>query len=306
MKKAVFIICVLSLAAMLLVSCAPSKVPPVPEGSSENSGYTTTGGNPTHTAYYNAMICALSDSAAMGDEGENTYYAFADRDRYDGKEVPKEATVKVGDNHYFGELSSTGYEWCNYFPMHLYNTPRGDNFGLDDEGKLIFFYQSKPGITSTLSKDKCVTIATNFMKDKIDLSQYTVSVTSDSEEKVHTVTFQKYINGFRTADYAEVDVTYSGKIWSYVSFMLGRIPIPQSFDVTDADAEKIIESMYARLDSIYKVKEEENVRIEYTPPELYLTILKDGRYAFIGSVKVRRIVNDEYRGALIEMLVILD
>ncbi len=292
MKKILSIICMLAIALILLNSCASD----LPQAS-ESNGTSETSETKKEEAKndYSVLVYDFSDSIEFAKH--EVEYEFADHARYDGNAVNSEIDITINGKQHHGILRMTLYSGYNYYPVHRYLDSDGVTFEIDENNKLVSCFWGASDKDDELPKDDCVTIAVDFMKDKIDLSKYTVSVTEDETNKRYKVEFKKYIGNFETTDSASVVVLYSGELYSYSSHMLGRVFADNA--INDTNPDSVIASVYAKLNIIYSDAKTYCSEIKYEEPSLELTTLKDGKSAFICSVVVNCIQSYEEFDAVI-------
>ncbi len=209
-------------------------------------------------------------------------YRFADEKAYEDKTVAEEAEITIDGKRYVGHFQSTQYREVNYFPVYRYADENGFDFEIDDQGRLIsaFWGGEVEAHQKALSMEECKQIATDFMKEIVDLSAYTVTVTEEPEDRQYEVLFQKYIADFETSDQATVVVNMDGKLYSYSSFMLGRVPLGDD-RIQKVDSAEVETAVQEKLDTLYGDR-----KCEYETISMTLTVLKDGTWAFLYTVDV--------------------
>lgn len=122
------------------------------------------------------------------------------------------------------------------------------------------------------------------MKDIIDVSKYQIDVSENTNGKYYTFTFTKYIDGLKTTDSATVSVFYNGEIYSYSSYMLGKIS--DDANVGDIDFEKVSTIINEKLDKIFEPVKSKYDKVEYNVSDTSYTELSDGTGALVCSAEV--------------------
>ena len=225
-------------------------------------------GNPI----YDVILYDSSSGSA-----EEVKYEFADFEKYNDIQPSEEIVILINGKEYVGSYKQTDFVGYNYFPTYEYSSSNGIEFSIDESNKLTSCYFGRSDKEGELSEEACKQIATDFMDDIIDLSQYRVSVTADNEQKYYTVEFNKYINDIKTTDSATVVVLYNGDIYRYYSHMLGRVLTENSLDNIDINDVKA--SVYERLEKRYANKKYDY--IEHKTDTIMITKLKDESVGFV-------------------------
>lgn len=236
---------------------------------------------------YVALLNDFSDSINSGEKQRE--YDFADTEKYKNVKIQEQKDVKVQNKNFIGNYKETKFKAQNFYPEFEYETSNGTEFSIDENGKLVFYFDFDREVNDTvLSQDECVQKAKEFLKDIVDITPYTVNVVDDAEDKYYKIYFAKNINGIKTTDHMRVRVSYDGTIYSYSAFMLDRVPV--NTQTEDIDFEKIEQAVITKADSIYKDIKDNYDRIDYGQPEYILTILKDGKRAVICTIEVNAVV----------------
>jgi hypothetical protein len=130
-----------------------------------------------------------------------------------------------------------------------------------------------------------VEIAKNFLAEIVDINDYDMTVEEEVERGFYIIKFTKEINGLKTTDSARIVVKKDGSLYSYSSFMLGRVNENLISDYT-IDLDLVHESVENRLDQIYQEAKNIYSRIEYGEPDILLTVTKDGEVGIVYTVCV--------------------
>ena len=213
-------------------------------------------------------------------------YEFADHKKYDEQIIKPEVVMSVKGESFSGTYQLTQYRGYNYYPLYRYLDSNGNFFEIDDTGILAsYFWGKSSSKEEKLTQDDCVRIAKTFVGSIVDIKRYDVSVEEDKDREGYKVTFTKYINGLKTTDSATVFVQYNGELYSYSSYMLGKVNVDAAV-VDDLDINGVVDSINKKLDQIYKDTKNTYSRVDFKEFELLLTVLKDGSTGLVCSVVV--------------------
>lgn len=251
-------------AALVLTGCS-SATPKETDGENKDSKN-------------QVLICDFSDS--VSEATHEREYEFADHEKFDDRKAQQSLELTVGDTTYTGEYKALDYRGCNYFPVYQYADEAGNRFGVDDHGLLVSYFRgtSADG-TGSMTEEQCLQIAKDFLGKLVDLSQYDVSAENSTYTNGYTFSFTKVIGNVKTADTASVTILPDGSLYSYSSFMLGRID--KNSIQCQPDVESAIASVQEKLDQVYANAKKTYSRVEYNTPYVELTVLKDGSPALV-------------------------
>ncbi len=267
MKKTISILWLLTTILLFGVSCS-------------NSTQTSTAdtSNTDHPlSEYSVRIYGFSDSISSADH--SVEYSFADSEKYEGIIPSVKKEFLIGNKSYSASYDKVAYLAYNYFPVYEYGDSEGNSFSVDDTGKLTSCFFRKEESDIVVSKEDCLQIAKRFLQNIIDVSQYEIEITENGDEKYYTIEFTKYIGDIKTTDSATIKVLYDGNIYSYSSFMLGRIP--KKTNVSTLNFEQVHLAIENKLDQIYKDVRNTYDKVKYDTSDLMLTVLKDGKIGLI-------------------------
>ncbi len=233
---------------------------------------------------YQAFIYDYSDSVSSANH--KIEYVFADYDKYDDIVIDDRIECLINDISYAGKYQGSQYREYNYFPVHQYVDEKGISFEVDESGVLISCFWGNASLQGTKkTEDECVEIARDFLASIIDISDYDIAIKDNEERGLYTVKFTKSINGIKTTDTATIVVKKDGSLYSYSSFMLGRVSENGiSFDAINLD--KVKESINNKLNQVYKEAKGVYLRVDYGEPDIMLTMLKDGKVGVVCTVNV--------------------
>ncbi len=267
MKKTTIIFSMLLIVVWVLTGCSNVQTDDVVENGS-----------------YQAFIYDYSGSVSSANH--KIEYVFADYDKYDDIVIDDRIECLINDISYAGKYQGSQYREYNYFPVHQYVDEKGISFEVDESGVLISCFWGNASLQGTKkTEDECVEIARDFLASIIDISEYDIAIEDNEECGLYTVKFTKSINGIKTTDTATIVVKKDGSLYSYSSFMLGRVSENGiSFDAINLD--KVKESINNKLNQVYKEAKGVYSRVDYGEPDIMLTMLKDGKVGVVCTVNV--------------------
>ena len=255
---------------------------------------------------YKTAIISYSDS--LGIKNLSVEYEIYDYKGFENKKGPQKVSFKHQGKEVSLDLSYTDGEFLrdNYYPVYKY----GDIAWFNPNGKIerysLFDVTDRPS-EITCSEEDAIQVATDFMKDIVNVDEYTVSVLKlENNWNMYEVYFHKYVDGTKTTEKACVGVTFDGKFCDYTADMLDQFS-----DVTKNpfDMDKIKNTVYARLEKLLEnIDKDKYYKIEYSDEEFQLTRLKNGELAIKYTVTVDCFRNISERiytidSELIEMLI---
>lgn len=182
-------------------------------------------------------------------------------------EAAKQTVEKYIDGTWIsGKYKHTDRDFPNNFDTRIYYDDRNLQFGLDDEGKLQFYFWGDDSDGEKVyTETECLDIAKKFVTPYQDISGYRLETVRKENRGLYEFTFTKHAGDYPTMDQAIVTVHESGKLYSYSSFMFGKIPDK----VAEFDKDRVLKAVTEKLDALYAdVKKQEGVTIVYEQPEL--------------------------------------
>lgn len=196
------------------------------------------------------------------------------------------ASIVVGNQKFTGEYTKSVYRYWNDYQYKLYKTADGVEFSFNDTGTLSSFYSRNIESKGEFrTEQECIEIATSFVKPLLNLQDYTVECCRNEHLDAYEITFTKYLNGYKTSDYAEVSILCDGEVRSYRANMLGRIPADT---MPDIDHNTMVEAVYQKLDEIYEevTGYDELTYDDADTWKFTYTVLEDGSPAMLCSMNV--------------------
>ena len=176
----------------------------------------------------------------------------------------KAVIITVNGETVQGTYSHTDKDFPNNFPTRIYYGENNLQFGLDEDGKLQFYFWGTDGSEgeTVRTEQECLTVAKEFLTDYADIDQYKLEVAQ--RRNLYDFTFTKYAGDYATLDHAIVTVHESGKLYSFSSFMLGKISLK---NISKFDEEEALEFVEEKIDKIYSGVKKDGVTITYSNPE---------------------------------------
>ena len=254
--------------------------------SRENADQETNEASVEYTKVYDAYIYGFSDSGS--NIVHTIEYEFADKSESDKVKPAEKLDITVNEIKFSGAYKQKQYLSYNYFPVYKYEDNDHNEVSVDEDGKIVFcFFGESASLDKKITEAESIAIAKRFLETIVDVSQYSITVSEDTKGKTYEVAFTKHVGELETTDCAYVMVKYSGEIYSYSSFMLGKIRADVKTD--DINITDVVSSVKYKLNSIYKEASDKYDKIEYEEPTIKLTLLKNGKRGLISSSEVKLI-----------------
>lgn len=233
---------------------------------------------------YQVFIYDYSDS--LPSAKHEVEYVFADYEKYHDTVVDDSVELLINGICYSGKFQLSQYREYNYFPVHRYVDENGFMFEVNEAGVLTSCFWGNTSLQGAKKTEaECVAIARDFLASIVNVNNYDFDVVEDSERGLYTVNFIKTIHDIETTDTATVVVKNDGSLYSYSSFMLGKV-IDELIPTDTIDLNKVKESINNKLSSVYRDAHNVYSRIEYSEPDVALTVLKDGKLGVVCTVNV--------------------
>lgn len=238
------------------------------------------------TVTYQPMLVHYSDSIPGILHGpEVTYWQD---NKYVEENISRTTLQHIDGKEVIGTYAHTDKEFPNTFATRIYYDERNLQFGLDEDGVLQFYFWGDVNIPTDKKKvyteQECLKIAEIFLEDYTSVDDYTISTIIKADRGLYEFTFTKYLNGYATTDQATVTVHNSGILYSFSSFMLGRI---SSNNATPFVYDSIIGALHKKIDAVYKDVKNNYISTVYDEPELFYTVLDDGTTALYCVIDIQ-------------------
>ena len=234
---------------------------------------------------YSIKICGYSDSVS-GISHELEYKDWS-QDAFVDSAAEKRVSFAIENLAIIGNYVETEKRFSEFYNTHTYKDENNRYFSLTEDGKLCTYFFGNDSSNSENKKvyteAECVKVASKFVSNFVDVSEYTISTVFNENRKMYTVSFEKYIDGFKCSDRADIMIEETGYMYSFSSTMLGRI---SSTATTKFNSKTVQEQIVSRLDNEYSKVNQNYDKIEYKNFDYELTIDGNGEYALICSVKV--------------------
>ena len=204
------------------------------------------------------------------------------------------------------------YRGMNYYPLYDYASQgAGARLKIDPFGTVAGAQWTVENTVeeAVLTEDEYIKIARDFLATVVyDIDQFEVISCGEFESgwkpSGYLVRFCRYVDGMKTTELANIEMTYDGRLSNYFSYMLNQIPkdTKNPFDMEEVKAK--VEAYIAEKTAIKKEQYDEvNCTYEYQ-----LTMLADGNPAIYCEVVMKCInhhTDDYYEvtGELIELVI---
>ncbi|MGM9681408.1 MAG: hypothetical protein ACI3XR_07880 [Eubacteriales bacterium] len=282
----------------LLTGCSNEPGSSVESDSSIESGSSVESDSPIR-------MCGFSDSVPEAqhklefDEWSKGYFYDSDAE--------KQITVSVGDHTVEAKYVNSEVKFYEFFNTRRYKDADNNVFELAPDGTLSrYFYGGSNDASESgpaLTEAECIQAAYDFINSIVNVDDYTVKTEYLADRNMYHISFVKYVNGFKTADQADISIKETGQIYSFSSTMLGRIPT--NADV-HFDLDKIREQIISKLDKEYAEAKKVYDSVSYEIPDYTLTMNEAGEYFLVYSVNVKCVTcYDEYETILAERILLL-
>ena len=234
------------------------------------------------------LLVDYSDSIL--EAGYNREYQLVDENR--AFQPQTTLTIKFNGEEYEGEYAymlPSGYG-CSY-TVYKYVAVK--------DGKRFLFYVREDGTlnefdfasyeldksSKKLSREQCLSIATAFLKEKVDLSGFESTESNlFSKDNGYCFGYIRHISGIKTVEKVVIKVSYDGTIINYYEAVEEKIN--SCPDLSDIQWEELQRAVYQKLDPIALAIQKEYEVIEYQEPKYVLTVLKEGNLALLCEVTV--------------------
>ena len=234
---------------------------------------------------FSVKICGYSDS--IPENPHKLEYKDWSQEAFVDSKAEKNVAFSVGDFEVSGNYVRTEKRFSEFYETHEYKDENNCYFMLTDDGKLSSYFfgssSSDQENQQIYTESECIDIASAFISNITDISQYTVTASLDEERRIYTVSFVKYADGFQCSDRADIRIEETGHIYSFSSTMLGRIPTEAE---SGFDLEAVQNQVTSKLDAEYAKAKRAYDSVSYGNFNYELTIDGDGEYALICWVDV--------------------
>ena len=204
--------------------------------------------------------------------------------------IPQEITVEFNGESFNGVYTYSSIYTNEYYPTHQYRSKYNKGYiRVNPFGEITEYTASANNKAQDdslhLPEQIYIDIAKKLLENRIDTEDYVIDIQFYELADWYVVDFRKYVNGFRTADWAGVALWPNGELAWFQSKMLGKI---SGENVPDFDVEKIYASIEDKLDVIYADSKEYYDEITYKNEEgdLVLTMLSETEYALVFGVSI--------------------
>ncbi len=230
MKKTRFLVCIITLMAILLCSCA------------------------VDADKLSATSISVGDSDAIGDEvradisvlWDSTYICVDDT-------APATMQIVFNGKVYTGTYTSSCLEYRNDYITHIYHfEPTADysydgEFYIHSQTEELIGFEANTLSDGDWSQEDCLQKAEEIVSEYINVSEYNRTVKEVG--RIYFIEYVKYYQGIQTSEHLYINLDKTGEVLLMLSAMLGRFPSDQQpisteeLDVsllTSKAAEKVI------------------------------------------------------------------
>lgn len=228
--------------------------------------------------------CSVNNNYSITILGSSNQSEFQDWDKgpFDDPTAKKAVEFDFGNVAVVGSYVETEKRFSEFYNTHTYKDENNHFFTLTEDGKLSsYFFGNNPNKgenKQVYTEAQCIEIASDFISNITDPSQYTVTAEYNATRGMYTVSFDKYVDGFKCSDQAEIKVEEDGYIYSFSSTMLGRIP---SNARTSFNRKNVEKNIIAKLDKEYSKSKDSYDEVSYENFNYTLTMNENGKYALI-------------------------
>lgn len=215
--------------------------------------------------------------------------------------APKTVTVEFCGETVTGEYFCSNILRPNYYQTDEYHVKdKNYIFSLDRAGKIasFFWFDAAPASGLTLSQEECLEIAETFLSEKIGLDPALFATETTVLSEIYTFSFTKYAGKLETAEQVRVGIRSDGALYSFSSFMSGKIPE----QIPDYDFDGLTQRIYKQLDEMCAPIAGQYEKIEYTEPHYCLTMLNETDFALTCTVNVVCTQSNEEHREEVEIL----
>ncbi len=234
---------------------------------------------------YNVLECEFSDSISSANHKEE--YTFWQQILYTDTKAKKEITVNINSQRITGEYKYSLNQVPNNYASHFYQDADGNHFAVDSSGVPVLclwnIRQTDSKSVQNRTEQQCVDVAKKFLSQYVNVEDYTVTVVNKASKKAYEITFIKHLNGYETTDCAIVTVLNTGELYSFSSFMLGKV---HKTAAVKFEYDLVWQAVQQKLETIYSDVKENYSSITYEEPVIQYTILEDGKPALYCVVDV--------------------
>ena len=210
-------------------------------------------------------------------------YFWKDIGTYEDPNAQREMTVMIDGTYVTGTYDYSIVNIPEFFTRKSYRFD-GGSFAVNESGLLVAYVSDRATeetFPEPFTKEQCISIARDFLKEYVDIEQYRVTAKSDRVNGGYEITFTKYLNDYPTTDYAQVCVLDNGKIRSYSSCNFGLLPSTSNIMF---DENIALLRVTRKLDTIYSKESQTYGTLTYRIDELRYTVLENGELGLFCQV----------------------
>lgn len=235
---------------------------------------------------YNVLECDYSDSITGANH--KIEYSYWLEDRRIDIEAEEHVELTIGNETVSGTYQYSQNQMPNNYASHFYKDSNGKRFAIDSNGFPVFYFwgslQTDSHSSGVCTEQQCIATARDFLNSYVNIDEYEISVEHVTDRGIYEITFTKFLNGYGTTDCAVVAVQNNGSLYSYASFMLGKLPDDSAVEFYPDIAEQAV---YQKLDAIYGCIKEDDSSVTYGTPDFKYTVLENGDLAVYCIVDIQ-------------------
>ncbi len=242
---------------------------------------------------YTALECGCSDVVSGADH--NLEYTFWKDTQFADTQAKKKITVNINGEDICGEYQYSRNQAPDNYTSHFYKTAVGKLFAVDPSGVPVQYTwsagQTGEKSDQSYTEQQCVDVAGKFLRQYVNVEDYTVSTSYENAKKAYEVTFRKHLNGYETTDCAVVTVLENGELYSFSSNMLGKVPNTAAIEF---DYDEVFVAVDRKLIDIYSNIFGGDTYFDGGEPLLQYTVLENGKPALYCISNARVVFNDTF------------
>lgn len=234
---------------------------------------------------YLVLECGYSDS--ISGANHKMEYDYWSNEECINATTDKNIDITIGNETISGTYLFSSNQVPDNYSSHYYQGSQGTIFATDSQGIPVFFSwdtdKTDAQTISVRTEQECIAIAREFVSRYTEVDRYETSVVQPNDSDYYEITFTKMLNHIPTTDHAVVRVKNNGALYTYSSFMLGKLPDSSDY-VFYPDKAKA--AVYEKLDAIYCPVKANYTSVSYETPEFRYTVLNNGELALYCVVDV--------------------
>ena len=237
-------------------------------------------------SYYEVLIYDFSDSVTAVEH--SLEYRFWHDNKPDSEKIAPNATIEINGDILCGQFNNFVNVSPDNYTKYQYRCDDGARFATDAKGNLVSYYcaVSDRKNDQNIAQNECLKVAKDFLGNFVDPDMYQVEAKYDEYLGEYTFHFTQNIGGYTMADSAYITVSKFGKVISFNSFMMGKIPADTHIEF---DQDEVIASVRHRLTALYPNQSDNYDKVEFSIEPQVVTLLDNGEVAMLVEANVDKI-----------------